>query len=154
MDQHLHFEKVEVIVMESILHVVKEQFRNVKLIKLMLMLCMGLCFLFSTKVCAEETASVKIVTTQPKVGSNIEVQVENVSDDADLSYQWYVDDNEYTGGYNVYIPSEDDYEHWIKVKVYQGEEEIGEDSIYFSKLPVVYINTEDGAAITSKTVYK
>jgi P pilus assembly chaperone PapD len=94
--------------MVSILHVVKEQFRNVKLIKLMLMLCMGLCFVFSTKVCAEETASVKIVTTQPKVGSNIEVQVENVSDDTDLSYQWYVDDD-YTGkGYNIYMPSEDD----------------------------------------------
>ena len=50
--------------------------------------------------------------------------------------------------------SENYYESWIKVEAYNGEECVGSDSAFFSKLPVLYINTDDGEEITSKDEYK
>ena len=47
----------------------------------------------------------------------------------------------------------DHYESWITVKAYSGDELAAEDRVYFSKLPVLYINTEGGQAITSKEEY-
>lgn len=52
------------------------------------------------------------------------------------------------------VLSEQYYEKWITVKAYNGDELVGEDSVYFSKLPVMYINTDDGKDIISKTEYK
>ncbi len=52
------------------------------------------------------------------------------------------------------VLSEQYYEKWITVKAYNGDEIVGEDSVYFSKLPVMYINTDDGKDIISKTEYK
>lgn len=46
------------------------------------------------------------------------------------------------------------YEKWITVKAYDGDEYVGQDSVYFSKLPVMYIDTEDGNDIISKSDYK
>ena len=46
------------------------------------------------------------------------------------------------------------YEKWITVKAYSGETLVGEDKAYFSRLPVIYINTDDGEAVTSKEDYK
>ena len=72
-----------------------------------------------------------------------------------VQYYWYIDDEIISGSEDsTYIPGEQDYEHWIKVKVLSDGELIGSSEVYFSKLPVIYIDTEDGDAITSKTNYK
>ena len=47
----------------------------------------------------------------------------------------------------------DYYEKWIYVKAYDGDTLVDEDAVYFSKLPVIYINTEGGQSITSKEEY-
>ena len=46
------------------------------------------------------------------------------------------------------------YENWITVKAYDGEQVRAEDKVWFSKLPVLYIHTDDGLPITSKEDYK
>ena len=47
------------------------------------------------------------------------------------------------------------YENWITVKAYDDDDEIeAEDRVWFSKLPVLYINTDDRQPITSKEEYK
>ncbi|MBQ9247601.1 MAG: CotH kinase family protein [Ruminococcus sp.] len=46
------------------------------------------------------------------------------------------------------------YENWITVRAYDGEELKAEDKVWFSKLPVLYINTDDRQPITSKEEYK
>ena len=53
-----------------------------------------------------------------------------------------------------FVLTSDYYEQWITVKAYDGDTLVGEDSVYFSKLPVLYINTDDGEPITSKEEYK
>ena len=66
--------------------------------------------------------------------------------------RFYVADEEVAR--DSFTPSADHYEKWITVKAYSGEKVVDEDSVYFSKLPVLYINTDDGKAITSKDDYK
>lgn len=44
-----------------------------------------------------------------------------------------------------FLLTEDFYEKWITVKAYDGESEepVAEDKVYFSRLPVIYIDTKD-----------
>lgn len=111
--------------------------------------------LFSVKVSAEETITVSIDRHQLMIGEPLTVSVNGLSDDANISYIWTVGEEETDNRTQEYTPSADDYEKWIEVKV-TGSEGIvlASDRIWFSKLPVVYINTDDGAEITSKTEYK
>ena len=46
------------------------------------------------------------------------------------------------------------YEKWIGVRAYNGNEMVCGDKVYFSKLPVIYINTDDGKDVTVKEEYK
>ncbi len=45
-------------------------------------------------------------------------------------------------------------EKWIKVEGYRDEDVVASDTVFFSKLPVLYINTDDGEPIVSKEEYK
>lgn len=82
-----------------------------------------------------------------RAGENLSV---NNPDNYDLKY--YVDDTEIEG--NTLTLKSNYYEKWITVKAYDGETQVAEDKVYFSKLPVIYINTEDGKNVSSKTDYK
>lgn len=50
-----------------------------------------------------------------------------------------------------YVPSEADYEHFLKAVLLVDGKAIAEKSIWFSRLPVVYIDTSDGADIVVKS---
>lgn len=85
-----------------------------------------------------------------KVGQPMTLEVENAASDA-ITYSWSV------GGKPVstdssYTPTEDDLMKWIVVSVACGGE-TAKAQMFFSELPVVYINTEGGQAITSKEKY-
>ncbi len=92
-----------------------------------------------------DTPKISINKLYLKAGEAIKV---NNPENYDLKY--YVGDTEIEDG----ILKTDYYEKWITVKAYNGEDLAAEDKAYFSKLPVIYINTEDGKKITSKTEYK
>lgn len=53
-----------------------------------------------------------------------------------------------------YVITEDDYEHWLRVTI---RDNVGNivftQNTWISKLPVLYIDTEDGKSITSRTNY-
>ncbi|MBQ9430802.1 MAG: CotH kinase family protein [Kiritimatiellae bacterium] len=51
-----------------------------------------------------------------------------------------------------YTPTVDDYEHWLRLVVYEGGGERYRKEFYFSKLPVFYIDTEGSATPTVKKV--
>lgn len=111
--------------------------------------------LSSVKVSAEETVTVSIDRHQLMIGEPLTVSVNGLSDDENISYIWTVGEEETDNRTQEYTPSADDYEKWIEVKVTDsGGIVLASDRIWFSKLPVVYINTDDGAEITSKTEYK
>jgi hypothetical protein len=113
------------------------------------------CFWLSsptrTEAAEADTKAVTITTTQPRVNEAVCASLDENTSYEDVSYIWYVDDVpvENCSG-SSYVPSASDYEHWIKVEAYADDTLIGTDKLYFSKLPVVYIETEDGEAVTQK----
>lgn len=109
-------------------------------------MCFVFCVLF-TQMKASATENIQI--HKDYMMSEKPIQVENPQG---YSLRWYVDDKFVSE--STYTPTAADYEKWITVKAYSDGEFVSEDRIYFSKLPVVYINTEDGAPITSRDTYK
>ena len=85
-----------------------------------------------------------------KVGQPMTVEVTGAASDV-ITYSWTVD-GVYAGSEASYTPTEDDLMKWIGVTV-TCDDDIAEAQMFFSELPVVYINTEGGQAITSKEKY-
>lgn len=67
-----------------------------------------------------------------------------------FSFKYYVDDEEVLTG--ELVLDEAWYERWITVKAFRNGQLISEDTAYFSRLPVLYINTSGGNEIR-KTAY-
>lgn len=101
-----------------------------------------------TKVFADD-GQAQISINRAYLKANTPLSVNNPND---YALKFFKGDEEL--GVESYIPTEQDYESWLTVKAYNGDQEVAADSVYFSKLPVLYINTDDGNAITSKTEYK
>ena len=70
----------------------------------------------------------------------------SVSTPEGSTLQYFVDGEKQEGDSLTLSP--DFYEKWITVRAYFDGQEVGSDSIYFSKLPVIYINTDDGEPVT------
>ena len=99
---------------------------------------------------------------RPQVGTRL-VASTNYGDgsregeDGVVSYKWFRGD--WKGGYEsaevsadaAYTPVEGDLEHFLKVVAYVDGEEAMAAALWVSKLPVVYIDTSDGADIVVKT---
>ena len=96
-----------------------------------------------------EGFSVAFAGNYAKVGEPMTLEVEGAS--GDIAYKWTVDGKE-VGTDASYTPTEDDLMKWIAVIVTSGTDK-AEVTMFFSELPVVYINTEGGQAITSKEKY-
>ena len=84
-----------------------------------------------------------------KVGEPMTVTVSGAS--GSVSYSWAVDGKTVSTA-ESYTPTEDDLMKWISVTVTVGKNTATAE-MFFSKLPVVYINTENGASIVSKEDY-
>lgn len=92
------------------------------------------------------------VQLQRMEGEKLRVNVEDADvDSQEYKYKWYIDNSEIDNSTDTYMATKKDYEHWVKVVAYSGEKLVGEDSVYYSKLPVLYVETEGGVAIDSKT---
>ena len=85
-----------------------------------------------------------------KVGKEMTLEIQGAPSDS-ITYQWTVDGKSVGTGAS-YTPTEDDLMKWIAVTVQSGGETVTAE-MFFSELPVVYINTEGGQAITSKEKY-
>ena len=104
----------------------------------------------ATPAAAAEGFAVSFADPYAKVGQPMRVAVENASSDA-ISYSWTVD-GVGVGSGATYTPTENDLMKWIAVTVICGSDS-ATAQMFFSELPVVYINTEGGQAITSKETY-
>lgn len=119
------------------------------------MLCSGFPVNLNMNVhAAEATQAEEFAATfanaYAQVGTALSV---NVAGATDVTYQWYVD-GKVVSDEASYTPTVADLEKWIEVVV--TKEDKSEESrakLYCSKLPVVYIDTENGASIVSKEDY-
>lgn len=69
--------------------------------------------------------------------------------------KWFVNDVENTANVkddNTFLLEESMYENWIRVEV-TSNSNVYNDKVYFSKLPVIYIDTENGVDVVSKEEY-
>ena len=129
--------------------------KSKKLISMITVLLMILSCVFSPAlvwikdtVYAEEiNDAISINKTYLKIGDTI-----TVSNPKGYALKFYVNNEEIPE--DPFILKQDYYESWIKVEAYDGLDVVSDDSVYFSKLPVLYINTSDGLDITSKDEYK
>ena len=97
-----------------------------------------------------ESFSISFAGNYAKVGEPMTLDVENAASDA-ITYNWKVDGKS-VGSESSYTPAEEDLMKWITVTATCGGE-TAEAEMFFSTLPVVYINTENGAPIVSKEDY-
>ena len=96
---------------------------------------------------------------RPTIGTSL-----SVFSDSDLSqytFKWTrgdvlgsFDDSVGLSSTKDYVITESDYEHWLRVTVCDNAgDTVFTKNTWISKLPVIYIDTEDGNAITSITNY-
>lgn len=102
-------------------------------------------------VYAEETGSVHFKEAYASPGENLTAIYDG--DTEGVSYRWYMDDKQINCRGNKYCVTSDDLEKLIRVEAWKDQEKVSQCILLCSKLPVVYINTEDGADITSKDTY-
>lgn len=99
-------------------------------------------------------------TEQPVIGDRLSIS-SSLSDMSEFSFRWIRGDA--LGNFNesevlsedtTYAVTDSDFEHWLRVTVCDkaGETVYSKDT-WISKLPVLYIDTENGEPITSKTNY-
>ncbi|MDO4383355.1 MAG: CotH kinase family protein [Eubacteriales bacterium] len=100
---------------------------------------------------AAETGSVHFKEAYASQGENLTVQYDG--DAKNVTYRWYMDDKQIACKSTKYCVTSDDLEKMIRVEAWDGQNKVAECSMLCSKLPVVYINTDGGAAITSKENY-
>lgn len=103
---------------------------------------------------AETTKSVvSFAQEYAKVGTALYAKFEKQENET-YTYEWYVDGLRANSNADHYTPSGRDLEKFIKVEVKKSSgEEVGSAQLFCSKLPVVYINTENSAPIVSKDDY-
>ena len=97
----------------------------------------------------QEEFQVTFSNTYAKVGEPLTLEITGADD---CTYQWKNNKGNSLGTTNSYTPTEADLETFISVTVTSNGES-RTTSIYCSKLPVVYINTENNAPIVSKDEY-
>lgn len=86
------------------------------------------------------------------VGSPLSVRVEGSEET--FRYAWSVGGSTVGDSSDTYTPKAEDLEKFIAVTATSSAgSEVYEAQMYFSTLPVVYVNTEGGKEITSKTEY-
>lgn len=98
-----------------------------------------------------EGFSVSFAEPYAVVGQALSVDVQGAASN-DITYEWKVDGNTVGSDAPSYTPTEEDLAKWLSVTVTCGED-TATAQMFFSKLPVVYINTENGAEIVSKEDY-
>ncbi len=106
--------------------------------------------LYITATAADEPMTISFTESYAVAGQELHVEVANAS--GSITYLWTVDGLAVGTDSATYTPTEADLMNWISVTATCGDER-AETKMFFSKLPVVYIDTVDSAPIVSKETY-
>lgn len=77
----------------------------------------------------------------------------DVESNKKVTYKWYIDEKEAGISGATYTIQGSDQQKFIRAEAWSGNTKLGEAELFCSNLPVLYINTENGAAIESKDYY-
>ena len=102
------------------------------------------------KVYTKNTDKVYFNEEYAQVGVPVTVSVKGGGED--LLYKWYIDGEEISNFTDSYTPVESDIESMLTAEVYGADGElIGTANMFISKLPVMYIETENREDIVIRT---
>lgn len=107
---------------------------------------------FKLTVLADDENKPSFVPGYATEGEELKVSIPNV-DPANLTYQWKVDAKE-VAVTPSYTPTAADLEKFISVTATAEDGKHWDLSMYFSKLPVVYVDTVNGDGVTNKNIAK
>lgn len=141
----------------------KKKILHIGLIIVMVAAVLGFTGITADTYAVTDDKNDGIYFEEPYAEAGKTLTVKYDGEETDLVYKWYVDDQ-------LLSPVEDEektetisntleitaeyYQKNIRVEVWAGENiKLGEASIFCSKLPVLYIDTEGGAEVVSKEDY-
>ena len=101
-------------------------------------------------ITAQADSQIYFTSEYPAVGKELGVEVTGMT--GNLSYEWKVD-GVIKGRDAAYTPLQEDLEKFISVTVKDSKGSSLSKQVFFSRLPVIYINTENGAVIGDKENY-
>ena len=91
---------------------------------------------------------------QPYADEGTILTVKYDGTETDLTYKWFVDGEETAPAADgSFAVTKDHYQKLISAEVWAGESKMGEASMFCSKLPVLYIDIENGAEVVVKDDY-
>ena len=120
-----------------------------KFLKVFLVFSMMLSLVSTFTLNTKASDEVKFVNEYEKVGQAIEIDTSMLS--GNISYEWSIDGS-VVSTQASYTPKANDINKLIYVKVTSDDTETTLKT-FLSDLPVVYIDIENGASVTSKDVY-
>ena len=91
---------------------------------------------------SQQEFSVNFSEEYPVIGEALRIEVDGLEENETCTYLWKVDNKEVSRG-ESYTPVSENLEKFITVNVTTSGGRSLEQSIYFSKLPVVYIDTNN-----------
>ena len=97
---------------------------------------------FAAEQSRQQELTVRFDMEYPEVEKELNPQVEGLNDGEECGFIWKVDDK-IVSQWDSYTPTAADLEKFIKVEARTTEGRSAEYTVYFSKLPVVYIDTND-----------
>lgn len=118
------------------------------------MLVLGLGGAVNESYAAVNDAGDGVYFEQPyaDAGSSLTVKYDGTEDE--LTYKWYIDCEEVQNNSSESFDiTADHYEKTVCAEVWNGTSKLGEASMFCSKLPVLYIDIEDGAEVVDKDKY-
>lgn len=115
---------------------------------------MGYTRTFKVTVLTERVQEASFDQGYAEVGKPLTVSVSN-TEGMDLNYQWNIGGRVTDNTSDNYTPVQADLEKFITVTITAADGSVRwELTTYCSELPVVYVETNDGAAVNSNTVAK
>ena len=110
-------------------------------------------FAANVEIAAIQELSLKFREEYPEIGKELHVDIFGLEANESCTYTWKVADTVVAQG-EVYRPVSGDLEKFITVIVNTSTGRRAKHSIYFSKLPVVYIDTNNVPIVTKENYVK
>lgn len=105
-------------------------------------------------VFAEDAVQVSFEESYAQPGEVLHAKITGVEDMSVITWKWYVGNEKRTGTGDFYTPQTEDLQKMIHVEAVDANEEVlGSADMFFSRIPVLYVNTKNAQDITSKETY-
>lgn len=105
------------------------------------------------QITVRSTLALKLDKEYAKAGDTLTASVVNAPEGKAFTYKWKRNTTVLSSAASYTVRESDMYQ-FLTITAYLNGAEVDSFNMFLSDLPVVYVNTDDGYAVTSKTEYK